>query len=90
MVPQTTGTRLITGSRHPGFSASRHPPPEPFSSSVVAWAMFDLSGPYLDLLCGVSCVSSVSGRCWVNAADQHETVHLESGMRYHFRHSGPI
>lgn len=33
-------------------------------------------------MCPVSCVSCASWRCLVNAADHHETIHLESGMRY--------
>ncbi len=36
VVPQATGTRLTSGSRHQGDSASLRPPPVPFSSSVVA------------------------------------------------------
>ncbi len=35
-------------------------------------------------MCAVSCVSCVSVRHRVNAAETHETIHLESGMRYHF------
>ena len=37
----------------------------------------------------VSCVSYVSWMYWVNAAETHETFHLESGMRYQVS-SSPI
>jgi len=37
----------------------------------------------------VSCVSCVSWSHWVNAAETHETIHWESGMRYHSRHDRP-
>jgi hypothetical protein len=46
-----------------------------------------LSGPLHGPLCVLSHVSCVSWWAFLNAAETYETVHLESGMRYHSNHS---
>ena len=47
----------------------------------------EAGAPIGALIGPVSCVSCVSWRCWVIATETHETVSLESGMRYH---TGPL
>lgn len=46
--------------------------------------------PIWTLIPPVSCVSCVSWVYSVNAAETHETIYRESGMRYHHSSPGPL